>query len=377
MIPFNKPNMTGKELFYISQTYTHRNFSGDGPFTKKCQALLTAKYGGSPVYLTNSGTAALELAMLALDFEPGDEVIVPSFTFVSCANAVLNAGGTPVFCEIDGDTQNLSIDSVERLISGKTRAVMCVHYAGVSCDMDRLSALCKAKGIHLIEDAAHCFDATYKGKELGTFGTFGCLSFHETKNITCGEGGALIVNDKSFAEKIEIMREKGTDRTKFMQGLADKYTWQMRGSSFLPSDISAAFLYAQLETAEMVTLARRNCWKNYSEMLEKYYVSERIQRPVVPAHNVHNGHIYYILCRSESERGYLIDSLKRVGVQAVFHYVPLHASPYGKTFGHDPAGMENTVKTASTLLRLPMWYGLGERDQEQVCNTLGLILDNC
>ena len=374
--PFNKPYMNGRELFNISQAYDNRVLAGDGPFTKRCQEVLTKRLGNNPVFLTHSGTAALELSMLALNLAPDDEVVVPSFTFVSCSNAVLIAGGLPVFADINPGTQNLSLESFKRTVSERTRAVIVVHYAGVASELLEIIAFARERSIVVIEDAAHCLGALYEGRELGTFGDFGCFSFHETKNITCGEGGALLVNHPKYSSQVEIIREKGTDRSQFLRGQVDKYTWRARGSSYLPSEISAAFLHAQLDDIDVVTAARRASWNHYHELLEKAEIEGLLQRPKVDSRCNPNGHIYYVLLRDTALRDYVIVSLKRLDIQATFHYVPLHSSSYGIQFKHDPAGMTVCDHNAPRLLRLPMWFEIKAETRELIAHSLRLILQN-
>lgn len=375
-IPFNTPYMNGRELFNISQAHQNRNFAGDGPFTKRCQSLLSERLENRPVFLTHSGTAALELAVHALDLRPEDEVVVPSFTFVSCANAVLLGGATPVFADINPDTQNLSFASFKRVISDRTRAVIVVHYAGIASELDEIIAYAKRHGIIVIEDAAHCLGAHYKNMELGCRGDFGCFSFHETKNITCGEGGAILVNNDRYVSRIEIMREKGTDRSRFMRGQVDKYTWRDRGSSYLPSEISAAFLSAQLDDIDQVTRQRQHSWDHYHDLLFKSEAEGLLKRPVVPSESKGNGHIYYVLLENLEVRQIVIAALRRIGVQTAFHYLPLHKSPYGQKFKHDMQGMEVAEQNSDRLLRLPLWYGIDSKARELVANSLDLVLKN-
>lgn len=375
-IPFNKPYMNGRELFNISQAYNNRNLAGDGPFTKRCQKLLSERLEGRPVFLTHSGTAALELAMHALNLRSEDEVVVPSFTFVSCANAVLLGGGTPVFADVSPSTQNLSLASFQRVVSEKTRAVVVVHYAGIASELDEIIAFAKLRNIVVIEDAAHCLGAHYKGMELGCRGDFGCFSFHETKNITCGEGGALLVNQDRLVSRIEIMREKGTDRSRFMRGQGDKYTWQDRGSSYLPSEITAAFLSAQLDDIGQVTEYRLEAWNHYHDLLSTAEGEGLLTRPVVPSGSEGNGHIYYVLLESVAVRQSVITALQRLGIQTTFHYVPLHSSPYGQKFRHDPEGMSVCENHSDRLLRLPLWFGIEPTMRELVASSLVLLLRN-
>jgi len=373
-VPFNRPYMNGKELFNISTAYQNRLLAGDGPFTKECQSILSTRLGGLPVYLTQSGTAALELCLLSLNLNSTDEVIVPSFTFVSCANAVLIAGGTPVFADISECTQNLSFDSVVRLINENTKAIIIVHYAGICSELTEILYHAKSKGIIVIEDAAHCLGSTLDGRELGTFGDFGCFSFHETKNITCGEGGALVVRDIALVERIETIREKGTDRSRFLRGEVDKYTWRSCGSSYLPSEVTAAFLRAQLDDIDVVTTWRANCWKLYHELFKELESANFVRRPHIPDHVTINGHIYYLILPSLQVRHNVITSLKRLRIQTTFHYVPLHNSPFGMQFRHDKSGMKNSLDAGSRLVRLPMWFGLSDAAIELVANSMTLIL---
>jgi dTDP-4-amino-4,6-dideoxygalactose transaminase len=373
-IPFNKPYMNGRELFNIAQAHVSRGLAGDGSFTKLCQAKLSEIFNNKPVLLTQSGTAALECALLALKLSHSDEVIVPSFTFVSCANAVILAGGTPIFADINPETQNISLQSLKRLMKPITRALVLVHYAGIASELDEIVAYCRQHGVVVIEDAAHCIGALWGRKELGTFGDLGCLSFHETKNITSGEGGAVIINNLEYLTTVELLREKGTDRSRFLRGEVDKYTWRSLGSSYLPSEITAAFLHAQLEDVEYVTNARRMQWMNYHQFLEPVENEGLLLRPKLPQLATPNGHIYYILVSNELTRRQLIESMKRVGVQLTFHYVPLHSSPYGLQFKADPYGMSVTDDTAARLVRLPHWIGLTEVQQRMICATITLIL---
>ncbi len=375
-IPFNKPYMNGRELFNISEAYNKRSLAGDGPFTKNCQSLLSTRFLNKPVFLTHSGTAALELCLLSINLSPGDEVIIPSFTFVSCANAVLIAGGLPVFGGINLKTQNISLESFKALVNENTRAVIVVHYAGIASELLEIIDFARTREIIVIEDAAHCVGAFLNQQELGTFGDFGCFSFHETKNITCGEGGALLVNNLKFASSIEIIREKGTDRSKFLKGQVDKYTWCDRGSSYLPSEISAAFLYAQLQDIDLVTLERKKLWNTYHNLLENCEFNRLLDRPTVPNGSCTNGHIYYILLKNNEIRDKLIISLKRLQITTTFHYVPLHSSPYGSKFKCDNERMADCEFNANRLLRLPIWYGLNTNTQELICNSINLILKN-
>jgi dTDP-4-amino-4,6-dideoxygalactose transaminase len=336
-IPFNKPYMTGKELFYIAEAHFNGMLAGDGPFTKRCHSWLEDRSGAKKALLTHSCTAALEMAALLLDIQPGDEIIMPSYTFVSTANAFVLRGGMPVFVDIREDTLNLDERLIESAITPRTRAIVPVHYAGVACEMDTIMSIAKRHGLRVVEDAAQGVMATYKGRALGGIGDLGTYSFHETKNVISGEGGALLVNDPELATRAEIIREKGTDRSRFFRGEVDKYTWQEVGSSFLPGELVAAFLWAQLEEADRITEGRLLSWQRYHELLEPLESQGVLRRPIVPEGCTHNAHMYYVLLGQGIDRQILLDEFKRNGVWSVFHYVPLHSSPagqrYGRTFG--------------------------------------------
>lgn len=375
-IPFNRPYMNGRELYNIAQAHINRGFAGDGQFTRTCQERLAKHLGVSDVFLTQSGTAALEAALLALSLAPGSEVILPSFTFVSCANAVLIAGGRPVFADINPETKTICLNSIKRLVCKETRAVIIVHYGGIVQDLDKILTYCRERNLVVIEDAAHCLGSKWNGRELGTFGDLGCYSFHETKNITSGEGGAISVNNKSYVTTIETLREKGTDRSKFLRGEVDKYTWRSIGSSYLPSEITAAFLRAQLDDIDLVTETRRKGWLTYHQLLEGAEQEGLLHRPGLPTGITINGHIYYVILPSEEKRNKIISAMNRTGIQLAFHYVPLHSSPYGLKFKSDPTGMKITEMTASRLVRLPLWMGLTKLQQKTVCTTLVLTLRN-
>ena len=359
MIPFNKPYMTGKELFYIAEAHFNSMLAGDGPFTKKCHAWLEQKMGANKALLTHSCTAALEMAAILADIQPGDEVIMPSYTFVSTANAFVLRGGVPVFVDIRPDTLNIDETLIEVAITSRTKAIVPVHYAGVACEMDVIMDVANRHNLLVIEDAAQGIMSNYKGRALGTIGHLGCYSFHETKNIISGEGGALLINDKRFIERAEIVREKGTNRSSFFRGQVDKYTWVDVGSSYLPGEIIAAFLYAQIEEAEAITQERLRIWQRYHDVLASLEASEMLRRPVIPEDCQHNAHMYYILLESLEKRTQLISELKKQEVNAVFHYVPLHSSPAGQKYGRVSGNMTNTENLAERLLRLPLWVGLG------------------
>lgn len=370
-IPFNWPHMTGKELYYIAEAHFNGRLAGDGPFTKRCHQWIEARTGCAKALLTHSCTAALEMAALLLDIQPGDEIIMPSYTFVSTANAFVLRGGIPVFVDIREDTLNLDEKLIEAAITPRTRAIAPVHYAGVSCEMDAIMTIAERHGLKVVEDAAQGVMSTYKGRALGAIGHFGAYSFHETKNVISGEGGALLVNDPASAARAEVIREKGTDRSRFFRGEVDKYTWQEVGSSFLPGELIAAFLWAQLEEAERVTRQRLASWERYHSLLEPLERNCILRRPVVPEGCVHNGHMYYILLSPEIERQRLLDDFKRNDVNSVFHYVPLHSSPAGERYGRTHGGSLAITDTQSErLVRLPLWVGLTDAQQDRV---LGVI----
>jgi len=373
-ILFNFPYMTGKEAGNIAQAYANGMLAGDGPFTSSCHGWLERHSGCLRGLLTHSCTAALEMSALLLDIQPGDEVIMPSYTFVSTANAFVLRGGVPVFVDIREDTLNIDETKIEAAITAKTRAIVVVHYAGVGCEMDAIMAIAKKYGLSVIEDAAQAVMSFYKGKALGAIGDLGCYSFHETKNVISGEGGALLVNRPEYVAAAEIVREKGTDRSRFFRGEVDKYTWQIPGSSFLPGELIAAFLYAQLEEAHTITEKRLSLWNNYHQMLEPLAYGGLIRRPVVPADCQHNGHMYYLLLREDMDRGFVLSQLKEAGIGAVFHYVPLHESPGGVKFGRSSCDLKMTTAQAERLIRLPMWVGLSISQQERVVDTLEKVI---
>lgn len=359
-IPFNKPYMTGKELWYIAQAHANGHLAGDGSFTKKCNAWLETLSGTHKALLTHSCTAALEMAALLADIQPGDEVIMPSYTFVSTANAFVLRGGVPVFVDIRPDTLNIDEKLIETAITPRTRAIVPVHYAGVACEMDAIMGLAQAHNLLVIEDAAQGIMSTYKDRPLGAIGHIGAYSFHETKNIISGEGGALLVNDARFAERAEILREKGTNRAQFFRGQVDKYTWVDIGSSYLPGEVVAAFLWAQMEDAQSITQRRLRVWQRYQEALAPLEDAGRLRRPIIPGHCQHNAHMYYILLESLEKRTEVIAHLKNQGVNAVFHYVPLHSAPMGKKYGRVSGELRYTDNIANRLLRLPLWVGLDD-----------------
>jgi dTDP-4-amino-4,6-dideoxygalactose transaminase len=361
-VPFNKPYMTGKELSYIAQAHSNNMLAGDGFFTKHCQILLEQETGTYKALLTHSCTAALEMAAIIADFAPGDEVIMSSYTFVSTANAFVLRGAVPVFVDIRPDTLNIDEALIEAAITPKTRAIVAVHYAGVACEMDAIMGIARRNGLLVIEDAAQGVMSTYKGRPLGSIGDFGCYSFHETKNIISGEGGALLVNNQNYIERAEIIREKGTNRSQFFRGQVDKYTWMDIGSSYLPGEIIAAFLLAQLEQAEFITRKRLEIWSLYHDAFKEFEIAGRLRRPVNPEGCMHNAHMYYLLMRDLDDRSYFIDAMKSHNVHCVFHYVPLHNSPYGRKVAKVSGELKVTENLADRLVRLPMWIGL-EQDQ--------------
>lgn len=362
-INFNVPPFTGKEMEYMKQAVDNQKICGDGIFTKKCNEWLEKKTGTTKCLLTTSCTHATELAALLSEIKEGDEVIMPSYTFVSTADAFVLRGATVVFVDIRPETMNIDERLIEAAITEKTKAIVPVHYAGVSCEMDTIMMLAKKYNLVVIEDAAQGIMSTYKGKALGTFGDFGCFSFHETKNYTMGEGGALLIQHEKDIENAEIIREKGTNRSKFFRGQIDKYTWVNYGSSYLPSDMNAAYLYAQLELAEEINQQRLGSWNSYYEALTPLKEQGKIELPHIPENCVHNAHMFYIKTKDIEERTRLIDYLKSFGIYAVFHYIPLHSAPAGLKFGRFSGEDRYTTKESERLLRLPLYYGL---QQEQV-----------
>lgn len=357
-IPFNKPYMTGKELWYIAQAHASGHLAGDGMFTKKCQAWLEQRTGSAKALLTHSCTAALEMAALLADINAGDEVIMPSFTFVSTANAFVLRGAVPVFVDVRRDTLNIDETLIEAAITTRTKAIVPVHYAGVACEMDTIMEIARKHRLLVIEDAAQGIMSTYKGRPLGSIGHMAALSFHETKNIISGEGGALLVNDRAYVEKAEIIREKGTNRSQFFRGQVDKYTWVDRGSSYLPSELISAFLWAQMEEAENITRQRLDLWNLYHERFAGLEEKQLLLRPRQPAHCAHNAHMYYLVLHSLEARTGAIAAWARQGVNAVFHYVPLHTSPMGKRLGRCHGQLPVTEEVSERLVRIPLWLGL-------------------
>ncbi len=359
-IHFNKPYMTGKELAYIAEAHTNSMLAGDGPFTKHCHGWIEEQTGCAKAMLTHSCTAALEMAAILADIQPGDEVIMPSYTFVSTANAFVLRGGVPVFVDIRPDTFNIDETKIEAAITAKTKAIVPVHYAGVSCEMDIIMDIANRHNLMVIEDAAQAIMSAYKDRPLGSIGHLAAFSFHETKNIISGEGGALLINDPKLAARAEIIREKGTNRSLFFRGQVDKYTWVDIGSSYLPGEIIAAFLWAQMEEADELTRRRLAIWNVYHQQLESLETSGRLRRPIIPKECMHNAHMYYILLADFKARTELIDALKQRGVNTVFHYIPLHSSPAGLHYTRTHGKLTVTEDVADRLLRLPLWLGLEE-----------------
>ena len=366
-IPFNKPFISGQELFYISQAVQENHHTaGDGPFTKECQGWLEKNLGCRKALLTHSCTAALEISALLINIQPGDEIIMPSYTFVSTANAFARAGGIPVFIDIRPDTLNINESLIEAAITPRTRAILPVHYAGVSCAMDRIMDIAERHHLRVIEDAAQGIMSSYKSRPLGTLGDLGACSFHETKNIMSGEGGALFINNEEFLERAEIICEKGTNRRQFFRGEIDKYTWVDLGSSYLPSDILAAYLYAQMENADQIIAKRNLIYDHYMKELKSVGEEGYLRLPYIPDDCRSNGHIFYVMTRSLQERIGLAQYLLDRGIFAVFHYVPLHSSPAGKRYGRTVGNMEITDRVSDCLLRLPLYYEMTEKDVDLV-----------
>jgi dTDP-4-amino-4,6-dideoxygalactose transaminase len=373
-IPFNSPHMTGRELNYIAEAHFGGKLAGDGPFTKRCHTWLEKSCGCKRALLTHSCTAALEMSALLLDIKPGDEIIMPSYTFVSTANAFALRGGVPVFVDIRADTLNIDECLIESAITPRTRAIVPVHYAGVACEMDTILEIAKRHNLRVVEDAAQGVMSKYKGRALGSLGDLGTFSFHETKNVISGEGGALLVNDPELALRAEIIREKGTDRSRFFRGEVDKYTWQEVGSSFLPGEIIAAFLWAQLEDAEAITDRRMECWNRYHSLLEPMEREGLIRRPVVPKDCEHNAHLYHVIVGDTVDRQAVLKAMKDNGINSIFHYVPLHASPAGKRYGRCHGSLEVTDRLSEKLIRLPLWTGISEDQQLSVVASLEMVL---
>ncbi|MBW0017778.1 MAG: dTDP-4-amino-4,6-dideoxygalactose transaminase [Mycobacterium sp.] len=369
-IPFNKLSVVGSELTYVGQAVAGGHASGDGPFTKRAQAMLEKRFDASRVLLTTSCTSALELATLLCDLQPGDEVIVPSYTFVSTANAIVLRGAKPVFVDIRPDTLNIDERLIEQAMTPRTRAIFVVHYAGVACEMGAIMDIADRHGVFVVEDAAQGVFARYNDRWLGTIGHLGCYSFHETKNISCGEGGALVINDPAMEERAEILREKGTNRSQFLRGQTDKYTWVDVGSSYLPSDMLAAFLVGQIENMEKITRRRGEVFNRYAAMLAPLVELGLIRTPVVPRHCTPNYHMFYVLTADVDERTALITHLRKAGILAVFHYVPLHSSPFAQSLGISQTRLPRTEELSARLLRLPIYFDLTDNEVEEVANSV-------
>ncbi|MFN3809359.1 MAG: dTDP-4-amino-4,6-dideoxygalactose transaminase [Roseateles asaccharophilus] len=373
MIPFNKPYMTGKELWYIAQAHAKGHLAGDGEFTRRCARWLESRTGARRGLMTHSCTGALEMAAILAEIGPGDEVIMPSYTFVSTANAFVLRGATPVFVDIRPDTLNIDETKIEAAITPRTKAIVPVHYAGVSCEMDTIMAIAHRHNLLVIEDAAQALMSNYNGRPVGSQGHMAALSFHETKNIISGEGGALLINDSRFIERAEIIREKGTNRSKFLRGQVDKYTWTDLGSSYLPSELISAFLLAQTEEADSITQRRLALWDTYHRFFEQAERDGLLRRPVIPVGCAHNAHMYYVLLRDLEQRTDFIAAMREQGIGCVFHYVPLHSSPYGARVGRSVGDMSVTNTLNERLVRLPMWLGLEEHQSSVIQATLSVL----
>ncbi|WP_336798290.1 dTDP-4-amino-4,6-dideoxygalactose transaminase [Erwinia aphidicola] len=371
MIPFNAPPVVGTELEYMQSAMGSGKLCGDGGFTRRCQQWMEQRFASRKVLLTPSCTASLEMAAILIDIQPGDEVIMPSYTFVSTANAFVLRGATIVFVDVRPDTMNIDESLIEAAVTDKTKAIVPVHYAGVACEMDTIMALAKKHQLWVVEDAAQGVMSTYKGRALGSIGHIGCFSFHETKNYTAGgEGGATLVNDASLVERAEIVREKGTNRSQFFRGQVDKYTWRDIGSSYLMADLQAAYLWAQLESAERINQQRLRLWQNYHDALQPLAARGRIELPVIPANCEHNAHMFYLKLRDQDDRSALISWLKEAEILAVFHYIPLHSSPAGLRFGRFHGTDRATQTESERLLRLPLFYNLSDNNQKTVIGSL-------
>ena len=370
MITFNVPPCADKAMEYIEECVRNQKICGDGAYTKKCNRWIEERTGTTKCLLTTSCTHATELAALLADIRPGDEVIMPAYTFVSTADAFVLRGAVPVFVDIRPDTMNIDEKLIEAAITDKTKAIVPVHYAGVACEMDTIMDIAARHGLLVIEDAAQGILATYKGKALGAIGDFGCYSFHETKNYSMGEGGALLIRDGKYVEDAEIIREKGTNRSKFYRGQIDKYTWVNYGSSYLPSDMNAAYLYAQLEQADEINQARLACWNRYYERLTPLKEAGKLELPVVPEGCVHNAHMFYVKVKDITERTAFISFLAENGVHSVFHYIPLHTAPAGQKFGRFHGEDRYTTAESERLARLPMYYGLSLEQVDYICDVI-------
>lgn len=370
MINFNLPPYVGTELTYVKQAIENHKICGDGPFTKKCNAWLEERFHAQKVLLTTSGTTALDMAMLLCDLKPGDEVILPSYTFSSTATSAVLAGARLVFVDIRPDTMNIDETKIEAAITDRTKVIIAMHYAGVACEMDTIMDIAHRHGLKVVEDAAQGVMSTYKGRALGTIGDFGCYSFHETKNYSMGEGGALVINNPAYNERAEILREKGTNRAKFFRGQVDKYTWVDFGDSYLPSELNAAYLWGQLEQADTINNDRLASWNAYNEAFQPLAAAGIVGIPTIPKDCVHNAHMYYLKCKDLQERTALIDYAKANGVQLVFHYVPLHSAPAGHKFGRFSGEDQYTTSESERLVRLPLYYGLQKDDISSVIHVI-------
>lgn len=374
MIPFNKISITDVEKNNINKALSSNKICGDGEFTKLCNEWFKNRFHIENIMLTTSCSHALDMSALLLDLSKGDEVLVPSYTFVSTVNAIMLRGATPIFIDIDKATMNMDANLIEEKITSKTKAIYCVHYAGVACDMDKIMEIANKYNLKVVEDAAQGVGAFYKGKPLGTIGDYGCFSFHETKNYAMGEGGALIAKSKDGYLKAEIIREKGTDRSQFIRGMVDKYTWREIGSSFLPSDILAALLYGQLERFDEIMEKRMSIWNRYNDGFEELERSGKLRRQYIPSHSTHNAHMYYLILNSNKERDELISNLKLKGIIAAFHYIPLHNSPMGKKIGYKEGDLPVTEEYASRLVRLPLWADMSDDEVKFVIDSVKEIL---
>lgn len=372
MINFNEPIFLGNEFEYMKKAVDNKKLCGDGEFTKKCNAWMESRFDAKKVMLTTSGSTALDMAAILCDIKAGDEVILPSYTFSSTANSFVLAGATLVFVDIRPDTMNIDENKIESAITDKTKVIVPVHYAGVACEMDTIMEIAKRHNLMVVEDAAQGVMSTYKGKALGTIGDFGCFSFHETKNYSMGEGGAILVNNEKYIERAEILREKGTNRSKFFRGQVDKYTWVDFGDSYLPSELNAAYLWAQLEVADQINNTRLDIWNRYNDRLKKYADEGRIDTPTIPKECMHNAHMFYVKMKDLDDRTNYISMMREHEVGCVFHYVPLHSAPAGLKFGRFAGDDVFTTKESERLVRLPLFYGLSESDQDKV---LDLTID--
>lgn len=366
MIAFNVPPYVPSADEYLKQAVENHKICGDGPFTKRCNAWIEERTGAQKALLTTSGTTALEMAAILCDLRPGDEVILPSYTFSSTATSFVLVGANLVFVDVRPDTMNIDETKIEDAITDKTKAICVVHYAGVGCEMDAIMDIARRHGLKVVEDAAQGVMSTYKGRALGTIGDFGCFSFHETKNYSMGEGGAILINDPACNEKAEIIREKGTNRSNFLRGQVDKYTWVGYGSSYLPSELNSAYLWAQLQQADAINQNRLASWQRYAEAFAPLQAAGRVELPVIPEGCVHNAHMFYLKCDDLAQRTALIRFLKEGGVQAVFHYIPLHSAPAGLRYGRFDGPDQHTTAESERLVRLPLYYGLTEADQAVV-----------